>query len=114
MPAAAWTRPPARASSTRTRPRTASLPSPSAARSSRPDPAPEGALLTPRPAARRSGPAGDDGANRHLQRVTGARSLPLDLRVGLRDGAEGPRDALGLPPAQLMPHTVDLPWRGAD
>ena len=28
-------------------------------------------------------PAAHDGPDRHLQRVTGARALPLDLRVGL-------------------------------
>ena len=62
----------------------------------------------------RDAPAGHDLADGHLKRVAGARALPLDLGVRLRHGGQRPRHPLRRPAAQLLPHLVDLPRRGAD
>ena len=134
-----WTRPRARASSTRTRRRTASRPSPSAPRSSRrPDRLPgrqcPGAhqcpgcerLSVPRVFAGArvlasflmlvSGPSGKPRSSRiaTLKGVAGAGPFALDLSVSRATALCARATPSGAPAAELLPDLVDLPRRHAE
>src|ERR1700758_5536541 len=67
--------------------------------------------LAARAAGWRGRAAGNDRADRALQRVASARALALDLDIGFGDRSVRRRQAFGCPAGKLLAGLVDTPRR---